>query len=138
MAKLDETLHKLRQSKLNAVANHLAEAIATEHTNHQRFLWLMNHLIDLETEQRWKQAAYQRGKNSKIMDKYTLSDFDFHPSLKKNRSRILQLLECDFIAAKQDLIFIGNPGTGKTRLAKTIAYQACMKKNGCYLPPPSL
>lgn len=130
MTTLDETTHKLRQLKLNAVANHLAEAIETEKNNHHGFLWLMDYLIDLETEQRWKQTAYHRFKNSKIIDKYTMSDFDFdfHPSRKKNRSLILQLLECDFIEAKKDLIFIGNPGTGKTRLAKTIAYHACLKK----------
>lgn len=130
MTTLDETIHKLRQLKLNAVANHLAEAIEIEKNNHHGFLWLIDYLIDLETEQRWKQTAYHRFKNSKIIDKYTMSDFDFdfHPSRKKNRSLILQLLECDFIEAKKDLIFIGNPGTGKTRLAKTIAYQACLKK----------
>ena len=131
MTRLEETIQKLRQLKLNAIANHLAEAIKTEQTNHQGLLWLIDHLIDLETEQRWQQAAYQRFRNSKIIDKYTLRDFDFdfHPSRNKNRSLILQLVECDFIAAKHDVIFIGNPGTGKTRLAKTIAYQACLKKH---------
>jgi len=36
-------------------------------------------------------------------------------------------MECDFIEEKKDIILIGNPGTAKTRLAKTIVYQACLK-----------
>ncbi len=85
-------------------------------------------MINLEAEQRWQRATVNRFKNAKSLDQFLISDFDFnfHPSRKNYRSLILRLLECDFIAEKKDLIFIGNPGTGKTRLAKTIAYQACL------------
>ncbi len=128
MTKLEDTVAKLRQLKLDAMADHLAQALETEKQHHHGFLWLIDHLINLEAEQRWQRATVNRFKNAKLLDKFLITDFDFnfHPSRKNYRSLILRLLECDFIAEKKDLIFIGNPGTGKTRLAKTIAYQACL------------
>ena len=129
MTRVEDTVAKLRQIKLDIMADHLAEALETEQQNHLGFLWLIDHLINLEAEQRWQRATVNRFKNAKLLDQFLITDFDFnfHPSRKNYRSLILGLLECDFIAEKKDLIFIGNPGTGKTRLAKTIAYQACLK-----------
>jgi DNA replication protein DnaC len=129
MAKADETVDKLRLLRLYAMADHLTEAIEKEKNNNHGFLWLLDYLVELEIESRWKRAIEYRFKNSKLIDKFLSSDFEFkfHASRQKHRSLILRLLECDFIEEKKDIIFIGNPGTGKTRLAKTIAYQACLQ-----------
>ena len=131
MTKLEETVAKLRQLKLEAMADHLAPALDTEQQQHHGFLWLIDHLINLEAEQRWQRATSNRLKQAKLLDQFLISEFDFnfHPSRKNYRSLILRLLACDFIAESKDLIFIGNPGTGKTRLAKTIAYQACLNNH---------
>ena len=129
MPKLDETMAKLRELRFATMAEHLVETMEEEKTNNRGFLWLLDHLIDLETEFRHRRAIENRFRNSKLIDQPLISDFDFsfHPSRGKNRSLLLRLLECDFVEQKKDIIFIGNPGTGKTRLAKTIAYQACLK-----------
>jgi DNA replication protein DnaC len=46
-------------------------------------------------------------------------------SRKEQKTRILALFNLDFIAAHSDVMLIGNPGTGKTFLAKCVAYAAC-------------
>jgi len=126
---LQNTIDKLRRLRLNAMADHLEEAIESETHNNHGFLWLLDYLTDQENEARWLRAIHTRFRNSKLIDQFLPTDFDFtfHTSRTKNRSVILRILECDFIEAHQDVIFIGNPGTGKTRMAKTIAYQACLK-----------
>ena len=129
MMQIDETISKLRRLRLDNMADHLADALDKEKENNHGFLWLLDYLIETENEARWKRAIENRFRSSKLLDRFLLSDFDFkfHASRQNKRSLILRLLECDFIDEKKDVIFIGTPGTGKTRLAKTIAYQACLK-----------
>jgi DNA replication protein DnaC len=129
MTQIESTIEKLQKLRLTAMADNIGQAIDEENKQHHGFLWLVDHLIDFEIEKRWNVATANRFKHSRLLDKFIISDFDFnfHHSRKIIRSNILRLLECDFIEEKKDLIFIGHPGTGKTRLAKTIAYQACLK-----------
>ena len=56
----------------------------------------------------------------------TIDQFDFnhHISRKNLKNTILGLLDLEFIRKKMDIILIGNPGVGKSFLAKTIAYAA--------------
>jgi DNA replication protein DnaC len=131
MTKIENTIKKLQQLRLNNIADSLADAVEKEKENNHGFLWLLDYLLDLEHESRWQRSVENRIKASRLIDKFLLTDFDFKFDLsrQKNRSLITRLLECDFIHEKKDIIFIGNPGTGKTRLAKTIAYQACLKNN---------
>jgi len=129
MTPLEKTINKLTELKLMAMAEHLPTAIESEKQNQRGFLWLLDDLLNRESEQRWKQGTERRFRTSKLRDKFLISDFDFgfHPSRQKHRSQILQMVECGFIEQGKDVIFIGEPGTGKTRLAKTIAYGATLK-----------
>lgn len=131
MTKIENTINKLHQLRLNSMADSLADAVEKEKENNHGFLWLLDYLLDLENESRWQRAVENRVKASRLIDKFLPNDFDFKfdPSRQNSRSLIVRLLECDFIQEKKDIIFIGNPGTGKTRLAKTIAYQACLNNN---------
>ena len=38
---------------------------------------------------------------------------------------VRQLLAGDYIASKENVLLVGNPGTGKTRLATALGYAAC-------------
>ena len=84
-------------------------------------------LADIELEQRWQNAILLRWRQSALKDKLTIDQFNFdhHKSRNEQKTRILQLLNLDFVSAHSDVILIGNPGTGKTFLAKCLAYAAC-------------
>ncbi|MBN2520825.1 MAG: IS21-like element helper ATPase IstB [Bacteroidales bacterium] len=52
-------------------------------------------------------------------------DFDFNPGI--NRQKIMSLMTCEFINKKENIIFAGPTGVGKTFLAKAIGLEACCK-----------
>ena len=117
MTKSEQTINKLRQLRLNCMAEHFTEVLEAEKNHNRGFLWMLDHLLDLENESRWKRAIENRFRNSKLIDHFLISDFDFkfHPSREKHRSLILRLVECDFIEENKDVILIGHPGTGNYR-----------------------
>jgi len=105
---LDTTLEQATAKNLDVVAAlHLLAAIALEH--------------------RWHSAILQRWRQSGLKEKLTIDqcNFDHNKSRTEQKNRILQLLHLDFVSAHRDVICIGNPGTGKTFLAKCLAYAAC-------------
>jgi len=87
---------------------------------------IIGRLLDLEIEKRRQARILLRFKQSKLPEQSTIDQFDFsyHQSRKKQKNVILGLLDLTFIQEKKDIVFIGNPGVGKSLLAKTIAYAA--------------
>ena len=108
LQQLDTTLEQATQRNLNVIAT-------------------LNLLADLELEHRWHNAMHLRWRQSALTEKLTLDQFDVehHTSRKEQKTRILALFNLDFISAHSDVMLIGNPGTGKTCLAKCLAYAAC-------------
>ncbi|HID03370.1 MAG TPA: AAA family ATPase [Desulfobacterales bacterium] len=70
-----------------------------------------------------------RFRQSKLSEKTTIDQFDFnhHKSRQKQKNLILQLMDLDFIKEGKDIILIGNPGVGKSFIAKCLAYSATQK-----------
>lgn len=55
----------------------------------------------------------------------SLEEFDFDHARGLKRDLVAHLGTLDFITAKENVIFLGPPGTGKTHLATGIAIRAC-------------
>jgi DNA replication protein DnaC len=54
------------------------------------------------------------------MDTY---EFSAQPSI--NEELVRQLLRGDYLDKRENVLFVGNPGTGKTHLACALAFSAC-------------
>lgn len=84
-------------------------------------------LADVELEARQQRAVERRFKCSRLQAQPSIDAFNFqhHKTRQQAKQRILRLLDLDFLAKGTNLVLVGNPGVGKTFLAKIIAWRAC-------------
>jgi len=123
---IESIIEKCKALRLKAFAENLPDVIQMATQKNWPTSQVIEHLLDLELESRRKSSIALRFNQSKLFEKPTIDQFDFsfHISRKKQKNRILNLMAMDFITQKKDVILIGNPGTGKSFLAKCIAYEA--------------
>jgi DNA replication protein DnaC len=123
---IEAVIEKCKTLKLKAIAEHLEQTtVLAEHRNWTP-LQMIDHLFELELQLRKKNRIERCFKQSKLYEKTTIDQFDFsfHGSRKNQKSRIVNLMDLEFIKHRKDIILIGNPGVGKSYLAKCMAYAA--------------
>jgi len=119
-------IEKFEQLKMKVCAQDLEQVMKLAEEKNRPPLNIIEHLLDLELEAKRIRRVALRFKESKLIEKPTIDqfDFNFHVSRKKQKTLILNLMSLEFIKQKKDIILIGNPGVGKSFLAKCIAYGA--------------
>lgn len=127
MSAMQDLNDKLIHLRLKGMADQLGATVEQAAKTNLDLLTTLTRLADIELEQRFQNAIALRWKQSKLAEKLTIDlfDFDHHKSRQEQKTRILNLLNLDFVRAHMDVILIGNPGAGKTFLAKCLAYAAC-------------
>lgn len=123
---IESVIEKGKALKLMTIAQHLEQTAILAQQRNWTPLQTMDHLFDLELELRRKNKIERCFKQSKLYEKTTIDAFDFafHGSRKNQKGRILNLMDLGFIEHRKDIILIGNPGVGKSFLAKCMAYAA--------------
>ena len=123
---IDSVINKCKILRMKAFVENLDQVVQTANQKNWSTLKVIEHLLDLELEARRKGSIALRFKQSRLGEELTIDqfDFNFHGSRKKQKNSILNLMSIDFVRKKKDVILIGNPGVGKSFLAKCIAYAA--------------
>jgi len=81
-------------------------------------------LLDDELERRQNKRLKRNLAESGIDETKTLAQFDFNSVPQLNRSLVLELANCGFVARAENILMCGPTGTGKTHLANALAFEA--------------
>jgi DNA replication protein DnaC len=115
----------LRQLRLPSFVKFYPQFAADGARNNQDAVRFLLALAEQEINQRQQNVLQERLKAARFPLLKELADFDFSCLPQLNKNQILDLARGEFIQHKQSLIFIGNPGLGKTHLALGLAAAAC-------------
>jgi DNA replication protein DnaC len=119
---LDVYLRQLRLPSFLKQYAQFASDAARNNEDHVRFLLA---LAELEVKQRELNVLKKRIAAARFPVTKELADFDFSAVPLLNKVQILDYSRGEYIQKRESLIFIGNPGLGKTHLATGLALAAC-------------
>lgn len=115
----------LRQLRLPTFLKSYPQVASDAARNNQDPVRFLLALAEHEINQRQQNMLQQRIKAARFPVLKELADFDFSCLPLLNKAQILDLARGEYIHNKHGLIFIGNPGLGKTHLAISLAAAAC-------------
>lgn len=89
-------------------------------------------LLDEEIKYKDNRAAEGIIKAANFPFRKTLEDYDFKFQPSVNENQIRELSNLSFIENNENVVFVGNPGVGKTHLAVSLAIEAAKHRKSVY------
>jgi DNA replication protein DnaC len=115
----------LRQLRLGGMAAVLETRLHQAQAESMAPIDLISSLVSDELMRRSDRLLERRRKQAQFRDpQKTLDNFDFTFNPKMNRSLVFDLATARFIERREDALFLGPPGTGKSHLAQAIGQAA--------------
>jgi DNA replication protein DnaC len=121
-----ELAHLFRALKAPAAARALpaiADRAREEAWSYERFAEV---LLGTEVSARDSHGGEGRIKTARFPQRKTLEEFDFTFQRSVKKTVIEHLGQLDFLHARENVILLGPPGTGKTHLAIALSIRACL------------
>jgi DNA replication protein DnaC len=121
---LEHHLKTLRLPTMLREYDKVAQQCAVDAADYPRFLL---RLVELELLDRDRRAVERRIKAARFEVVKTLDTFDFLAIPSLNKQLVLDLARCDYIDRRENLLALGNSGTGKTHIALALGLAACQR-----------
>ena len=84
-------------------------------------------LVERESLDRQKRAAERRFKSARFPVIKTLDTFDFSLQPSINEKLVRELMTGEYLDRKENILLVGNSGTGKTHLVSSLGFAGCMQ-----------
>ncbi len=112
----------LKAPSLARAVERLAERARTDGWTHEEFLAAC---LEREVAARQSNGGELRVRAARFPARKNLEEFDFDHQRNLKRDQIAHLGALDFIEARENVVYLGPPGTGKTHLAIGLSIRAC-------------
>ena len=121
----DRLRENLSRLKLTQAAEVLDAVVKQSEKEKVSYLAFLDHLLEEEVAAKEKRRIQTAMKTAGLPAAKTIEEFDFsfHPNL--NKKEVMTLFDLAFIRKRENVIFLGPPGVGKTHLATALAIKAC-------------
>ena len=121
---LEHHLKELRLPSFLREYGRLASQCAAEGVSHPDYLL---RLAELELNDRHQRTVQRRIRAARFPAIKSLDTFDFSAITSVNRPLVMQLARCEYVERGENIIAIGNSGTGKTHIALGLGLAACQR-----------
>ena len=119
--------HHLKELKLPSFLREygkMAALCAAEGVDHPQYLL---RLAELELIDRHQRMVERRIRAARFPAVKSLDTFDFPAIPSVNKALVMELARCEYIERRENVIAVGNSGTGKTHIALGLGLAACQR-----------
>jgi DNA replication protein DnaC len=115
----------LKKLKLPTMLREYAGVAAVCRKDRSDFPVYLLRLAKREILDREKRATERRIKEANFPVIKTIDTYEFSARPSINEALVRELLRGEYLDKRENVLLIGNPGTGKTHLASALAFSAC-------------
>ena len=117
--------HYLKQLKLPTVLREYAKVAKVCQAERADYHTFLLRLAEREIQDREIRAAERRLKAAKFPVAKTMDTFDFTAQPSLNHTQDRELMRGEYMERRENVLMIGNSGTGKTHLSAALGFAAC-------------
>jgi len=121
---LEHHLKLLRLPTFLREYDKVARQCASESVDYPRYLLRMTELELLDRE---RKATERRIHQARFPVVKSLDSFQFLAIPTLNKTLVLELARCEFLSRRENVLLLGNSGTGKTHIALALGLAACQR-----------
>ena len=117
----------LKELKLPAVSAHWQRVALEAARTRQSGPEYLAELTHLEVTSRRERRIQRLLQDARVPMMKTLDSFDFQAQSALDREAVLDLFRCDFVERRENVVLVGEVGTGKTHLSIALVVACCQK-----------
>jgi DNA replication protein DnaC len=129
MERMEQNLTRLKLPRIRDILQELVKRAEMESWSYQQ---LLDTLLEEEVAQKEQRRVDTTLKISGLPFIKTIDEFDFTFQPHLNKQTVMNLFDLTFIPRKENIVFLGPPGVGKSHLAVALAVKACQAGQTIY------